>query len=418
MSAPLAAIAAEATRHCVQARHPARAPGLFGVQALAAWCAPDCLCADVDHLAWVLTKGCRGYSTEGLMLSVEPRRVTLLRRADSASPSLTHEIAACSELPRGACRISRTLTSDVCAGAGGPQAVTHALLNWLAVERLPPWPSSCSSRADGQAAVGLAARMAWAASLRSDGLAGPRLTIARRRLETWLEAGRAGVAFLTDVAGVRSEPWRVRLRYAAEWLSAEVDECLAPMLEGLGRRRAPDAAEQMDRAVAMHTRFLECLTAGVVRMLELPGASGQALGGAWNDPLSPMGRSELIYLCRAGTPALRTLAALRLMDDEHPVAEAALRQMLTSPWWPQVVAGSVAMGRRGPAASRSLASAALAVAQEEPERPIDRSIILMGALCDAGADPDTVQACLDALPDGAPANSYAEARLAAGSIPR
>jgi hypothetical protein len=423
MSAPLYAVAAEAAAHLGHARRPARTAGLMGLPWLPAFCASDCLCADADHLTWTLAQGLAGGDApEALLLSVEPRRVTLLRPTGNASSPLTHEIAACSELPRRSCRISRTGVTALTPQSPAEPVAALALLIWLAVERLPPWPSACSSQGCGEVAVGLAARTAGAAALRRDGLTGARLAVARTRLATWVHAARAGAAFLADVAGGRREAWRVRLRYAAEWLSGELDECLVPIAELLSQRRcvgaAQAAAEMMDRAAAMHNGFVECLTAGVVRLLELPGASGQALEGDWAAPLSPMGRSELVYLCRAGAPTLRVLAALRLMDDEHPAVEAALRQMLYSPLWQQVVAASVAMARRGPTASHALASAGLAAAQDGPSRPIDRSVILFGALCGLDGAPEAVQACLEALPTGSVARGYVEARLAAGTVPR
>ena len=117
--------------------------------------------------------------------------------------------------------------------------------------------------------------------------------------------GRAA-AFLAEMVGTRRDFVSNRLRYAA---------------------RCFEAAE-IERAY----RWLR--EAGLDAW-QLPTAMAEALLTAPNQPLTDVPRRELIYLARAGTPTLKTLAARRLTYERHsPDARKTLHQLRfdSDPW--------------------------------------------------------------------------------------
>lgn len=113
-------------------------------------------------------------------------------------------------------------------------------------------------------------------------------------------------AFLMEVVGTRRDFVSNRLRYAARCLEA------AQIAAAYGWLRE----------------------AGVAAW-QLPAAGAQALLSAPEHPLSNTLRQELIYLARAGTLPLKTLAARRLTYElHHPDARKTLHQLRfdPSPW--------------------------------------------------------------------------------------
>ncbi|HLH79871.1 MAG TPA: hypothetical protein VKV29_06255 [Chthonomonas sp.] len=114
-------------------------------------------------------------------------------------------------------------------------------------------------------------------------------------------------AFLRELAGQKRHRMANRLRWAAQLLS-----------EG-------HAEEEIDAA---YTLIVEaaCLSFHVPREVEM------ALALSAQSPLSQVQRHELIYLSRAGTPELRTLAAARLVREaDLPQVQATLRALQFDP---------------------------------------------------------------------------------------
>ena len=113
-------------------------------------------------------------------------------------------------------------------------------------------------------------------------------------------------AFLSEVVGTRRDFVSNRLRYAAQCFESA----------------------QFKNAY----RWLQ--EAGLATW-QLPAATAEALLTAPDLPLSDILRRELIYLARAGTPTLKTLATRRLTREcHHPDARKTLHQLCfdRDPW--------------------------------------------------------------------------------------
>ncbi|HLI48541.1 MAG TPA: hypothetical protein VKV18_07650 [Chthonomonas sp.] len=114
-------------------------------------------------------------------------------------------------------------------------------------------------------------------------------------------------AFLQALAGQKRHRMANRLRWAAQLLSEGHTE------------------EEIDTAYALIVEAA-CLSFQVSHEVEM------ALALPTQSPLSQVQRHELIYLSRAGTPELRTLAAARLVAEaEQPHVQATLRALQFDP---------------------------------------------------------------------------------------
>jgi hypothetical protein len=112
--------------------------------------------------------------------------------------------------------------------------------------------------------------------------------------------------FLAEAVGTRHDFVSNRLRYAARCFEAA----------------------QIERAFAW-------LQEAALAEWQLPAATAEALLAAPDLPLADVLRRELIYLARAGTPTLKTLAARRLTPEcHHPDARKTLHQLCfdRDPW--------------------------------------------------------------------------------------
>jgi len=114
-------------------------------------------------------------------------------------------------------------------------------------------------------------------------------------------------AFLSKAVGTRHDFISNRLRYAAQCFEAAQIECAYRWLQEAS-----------------------------IAVWQLPEAAAEALRTPPGDlPLSDVLRRELIYLARAGTLALKTLAARRLTHERHhPDAHKTLHQLRfdLDPW--------------------------------------------------------------------------------------
>lgn len=133
-----------------------------------------------------------------------------------------------------------------------------------------------------------------------------------------LVLGRAA-AFLREVAGRKRSPVTTRLRRAAE--------CFG------------HARTEEDIHAALHI-----LKEAVLLDVRLPALAQEALLSPPHEPLSDLARRELIYLARAGTRDIKTLAARRLVSERrHPDVRATLDQLTYAPdtWVRATVTSSV-----------------------------------------------------------------------------
>lgn len=117
-------------------------------------------------------------------------------------------------------------------------------------------------------------------------------------------------AFLREIAGKRKSPIPLRWKYAAD--------CFA---EGW----VLDA--------------LDWLREATLREIHLPPVLMEVLLSSETEPLSDLQRRELIYLARAGRPALRALCAERLLlEIDHDDAYRTLEQLRYDPsYWVRAI---------------------------------------------------------------------------------
>ncbi len=146
--------------------------------------------------------------------------------------------------------------------------------------------------------------------LRHGGAKGTRRAGARDALLRWLAFASAcperalthnaadlprrleAAAFLREIGGETRAPFAARLRQAGKTLAR--------------------ARSQNDIAAALLT-----MREAVLREMQMPLAMQRALLSSPDLPLGEVERRELIYLARAGTRDLKTLAARRLGAERH-----------------------------------------------------------------------------------------------------
>jgi hypothetical protein len=205
------------------------------------------------------------------------------------------------------------------------QRELSALMEWVAFAyRAPVWRRCAAQPSATLCGAGLAACSLWADALERDP---PRTLDSRqslmRRAHRWQNARQAAADFLLELAGTRRSAFANRLRYAAELFSREAQEALSPLMQ------APRAAPTLlRRAEEWEKEAVGYLMEAVVIALRLPPIMARALQGPPEEPLFGMALQEMIYLARAGSPPLRTLAARRLAGSDHPQAVSTLTQLL------------------------------------------------------------------------------------------
>lgn len=339
---------------------------MAGACAHAAFCAPDCLCADLSDITahrknvadgpvWrTVPLGGEGTRPSDLRRRIESaiRRLGAVAWFSADAEGILVEVCEGGSLRSVTASISHAPTEETLTveqlrnravfavrRSPGPQGTsrqrTHrAILQWVAEAHRPPIPGGClrlplpAWRASGSAAYEL-----WAIALTRGAWPGAiteKASAARAHL--WRNLRALGAQWVRDRAGASRDSYTLRLRRAAEAIDAELetlDHLVTLWGSGNVSRKGNRVAAGLLHAARAHYDEAAAHLAEAVWIDQgKPQALRPLLMEPAEEPPSPKDIPDLIYLARAGRHPYRELAAARLVHCDQPQAHTTLRQLL------------------------------------------------------------------------------------------
>lgn len=270
-----------------------------------------------------------------------------------------------------------------------------ALAEWTAYALRPPIAGGCATLPPpAWNAVGLAAYALWGDLLeRERDLSSEKRAVIRQRARWWLDARRASVEFLRELAGKQRTPYAVRLRRAAALFEHEIT--VFPIFDGA----IQNPKSEILRAADLAARAMEQVGEAALLRMRLAPEARTALLEPPDAPLRPTAFQEVLYLARAGIRPLRQLAARRLAGSDSPQAVATLTQLLYDPDGPTSETALWALQRIAPEEGRRLFADAFRHAPRDrrnTDQPLQRALLFAVA---ATPDGDARRLLREALDD-------------------